>query len=70
MKILNFYRYTNKDNQIELSFEPMPATSAQKLYLLIADSGYYLENIITGQRKHSIQIVEQQVKNWIEKKYE
>lgn len=70
MKILNFYRYTNKDNQIELSFEPMPTTSAQKLYLLIADSGYYLENIITGQRKHSIQIVEQQVKNWIEKKYE
>lgn len=70
MKTLNFYRYTNEDNQIELSFEPMSTTSAQKLYLIIADSGCYLENIITGQRKHSIQIVESQVKNWIEKKYE
>ena len=48
MKILNFYRYTSKDNQIELSFEPMSTTSAQKLYLIIADSGYYLENTITG----------------------
>lgn len=48
MKILNFYRYTSKDNQIELSFEPMSITSAQKLYLIIADSGCYLENIITG----------------------
>lgn len=70
MKVINFYRYTNQEQQTELSFEPMSSTSAQKFCLIIADSGHYLENVVTKVRKHSTQVPETQVKNWIEKKYE
>lgn len=70
MKVINFYRYTNQEQQTELSFEPMSSTSAQKFCLIIAGAGHYLENNITKIKKHSIQIPETQLKNWVEKKYE
>ena len=69
MRIIDFYRYTDNNSEIALSFEPMSTTSAQKSILVIADPNHYLENQITKLKKHSIMIYESQLELWIEKEY-
>jgi hypothetical protein len=45
MQELIMYQYIDDNNETQTTFEPMDETSAQKFYILIADNGYYLENI-------------------------